>query len=199
MILNVTFDPVDGSSLGSAVFYTDLNLSINAVLSCTMENIEDIDNPGEFFCDPEAIAAGLTTDGCETCIAETQSCDACVFLNDITLTISTDEETVILTSGLPATITGNFTLDQFDKTRVNYVKRGSSTKIQTPYNSKPVDVPPQKDIFKIDLDSRQSKTLTIDATVTDSLGNVYSATYTYTVNNNNDYIKTWLKAYLEEE
>jgi hypothetical protein len=110
------------------------------------------------------------------------------------------------------TFSGNFSLAVFDLYSLKYVDKGSSDKIMEPIITNIADMPDSKDLFEINIDTRQNINIPliidiiIKETTTDSelpaaepIVNLvnYSINYNIIVNQNRDLIKNWIKDYFE--
>lgn len=101
---------------------------------------------------------------------------------------------------------GNASLDIFDKYLFKYVDKGSSDKKMTPIISKMADVPNNKDVFELKVDSRSTIEIPIEINLKIKILNVETEIEEFSNEkiitkiifvNSPDKIRVWLKDYFE--
>jgi hypothetical protein len=106
--------------------------------------------------------------------------------------------------------TGNIPLDIFDRYKLTYVDKGKSDKIQTPMVVTIDNMPDNKDLFKIEVDTRQTINIPITINIelekttlgltpaedTVEIINII-INYTLVVSQSFSYIKDWVSDYFE--
>lgn len=100
------------------------------------------------------------------------------------------------------TVSGSIPIDVFDQYSVEYVDKNKSDKTQVPINSDLNNVPNNKDIFKVLVDSRNKITFYIDVNVTtfslkNNTENYFNKRYYVEITQTYDMIKTWLNDYFK--
>lgn len=115
-----------------------------------------------------------------------------------TLIISpTSSHINILETETDFTLSGSFSLDDFNA-NINYVDKGKSDKNQTPViATKYSSVPDSKEVYKIQ-PLETSKVFNLIMTLKDKNNISYIQEYTLTVNIKNNSISNWIKNYYQE-
>lgn len=99
-----------------------------------------------------------------------------------------------LVFGTDGTVTGTFEVDVFDH-QVLHVAKGSSDLIETPTQEHILDVPDNREVFKIIPDLTDPLIINITVTATwDDLSTDFT-TYVLEVNNDLAYLGTWIQDY----